>query len=108
MKKLILIMLLSANVAWAQDISVEELKENGGTYIQVDFRRKGKINVITHTNTLNVSDNKAHFLVENNKPVIIKNSLDGLNYLYKLGYELVLNYSAAVGTNFYILKKRIN
>ncbi len=108
MKNLLLfaLLLVGGQYAAAQYITIDELRQDGGAYIEFFYQNKNRICLKTYKSKDRIIGNDFDILLENNKPVAASSMLEALDVLHKLGYEVVLNYSGSEGaTRRFLLKK---
>jgi hypothetical protein len=90
----------------AQSITVSDILSNSDQYIEMEYFIDGKIRILNQAAKDRFFGKDYKVLIDKKGVVDAPNLLAALNYMYNIGYEVVLNYFNESGsTNRYLLKK---
>lgn len=93
----------------AQTINVSDILLGYDHYIEMEYNNDGRIKILNQSARERFIGKEYKILIDKKGVVDLPNILAALNFMYSIGYEVVINYNNDSGdTNRYLLKKVAN
>ncbi len=93
----------------AQTINVSDILLGYDHYIEMEYNNDGRIKILNQSARERFIGKEYKILIDKKGVVDLPNILAALNFMYSIGYEVVINYNNDSGdTNRYLLKRIAN